>query len=87
MQKNAGNSSIDRQAYSAMLCYRTYDLKDMLVLLFQALFVREKMNAKTDTLYHSYLTSIALMNPKHVDWYETTALLIAPSFIHKTKKK
>jgi hypothetical protein len=44
------------------------------------------MNAKTDTLYHSYLTSIALMNPKHVDWYETTALLIAPSFIHKTKK-
>jgi hypothetical protein len=27
------------------------------------------------------------MNPKHVDWYETTALLIAPSFIHKTKKK
>jgi hypothetical protein len=26
------------------------------------------------------------MNPKHVDWYETTALLIAPSFIHKTKK-
>ena len=37
-----------------ILCYRTYyDMKEMLVLLFQALFViREKMNTKIDALYN-----------------------------------
>jgi len=37
-----------------ILGYRTYyDMKEMLVLLFQALFViREKMNTKIDALYN-----------------------------------